>query len=491
MKKVGKDARDDEKDREVCIVDMKVSSEQIRSYVAAQSQIKKQSLPEESRKVILRLPVDSVSISPQAASLQKGRLRVQIDDDGAYTKVTNDNSNPMMQLLEEGMRDVKKTVDKMKELTKVMEDEEVSVEDRYAVQMELADLEGELEKRLYKLNEDYQKLGIKLGLPRMGALWNSQEGQTGVMELLDAGVTIDSRDTYLTDRATGEISSYRKYADMIDKRTALKKEMIQRTYMREHDPEAFEEYAEKLRETYRKEFRALADEDGNIWNWKKSGQSATEQLAAGETLEGTTFPTNKLTDFVPDEVVDVDLLNIAQTRPNDDANGTFYVAPEVDHYEYRMEQYVEEKLARLEESDYAEFNAIRISVMSASLAKESSNFLENLTNQLTAQFQNFAAVNELVGEEDLSQGRDESRMMQIALVALRTLDFLQDTLLGGIQKDATRASDPSPNYKVKIDKAESPMEGVFDIFKAIEMTPAQAWDVYRPDLLFTKGDETE
>ncbi len=70
------------------------------------------------------------------------------------------------------------------------------------------------------------------------------------------------------------------------------------------------------------------------------------------------------------------------------------VSPEVDSYEYAMESFVEKHLAELEKGDYEEINASRVSVMSAELAEESGDFVENLTNQLTEQFKRFAAQNE-------------------------------------------------------------------------------------------------
>ena len=472
-------------------MDMKVRSEQIRSYVTAQSRVAKQSLPEENRRVIFRLPTDSVEISAQSRALAKGRLRVQMDYEGTFAKVTTDNSNPMMQLIEDGMRDAKKHVDKMKELTELMEDPEISIEDRYATQMKLVELEGELEKDLHELYWKYQKMVQDLNLPgKVADIWDASAGQTDSKGMLLV-FGRDSRYSYTSDRVTGEVFAFKKYSDMIDKRTALKKEMIQRVYMRELDPEAFEEYAEKLREAYRDEFKELADENGYIWNWN-NGAAELKEITAD--LTGTTFPTNKDAGFVSDEVAytGVDVQDIALSPPSADIVEAFYVRPEVDMFEYNMEKYVEEKLAKLEEDDYAEFNAMRVSVMSAKMAEESSDFLESLTNQLTEQFQRFAAANELIGdEEDPSRASvdQRERKVQIADIAARTINFLQKTLLGGIQKDATREADDG--YNVKVKKTESPMAGVRDIFEPVPMTPAEMWQMLRPDLFFGKDNEAK
>ncbi len=148
-------------------MDLRVRSDEIRSYVSAQVRIAKQELPEESRRLVLRLPVDSVNISPMARALQKGRLRVATLENGRFAEVTDENSNPVLRLLDEGMSDIKQHLDKMKELTELMEDEELGIEDRYHAQMKLVELEGELDKRIYKLYEDYQEQVEEQNLPPM------------------------------------------------------------------------------------------------------------------------------------------------------------------------------------------------------------------------------------------------------------------------------------------------------------------------------------
>ncbi len=50
-------------------MDLRVSSDEIRSYVSAQTRITKQALPEESRRLVFRLPVDSFDISPVSRAL--------------------------------------------------------------------------------------------------------------------------------------------------------------------------------------------------------------------------------------------------------------------------------------------------------------------------------------------------------------------------------------------------------------------------------------
>ena len=167
-------------------MDMRVSSDEIRSYVSAQTRIAKQALPEESRRVVLRLPTDSVNISPAARALQKGSLRVAMDDDGRFTKVTDDNSNPMMQLFDDGMSDIKEHLDKMKELTELMEDPTLSIEDRYATQMKLVEQEGELEKDTHDVYEKYMKMIHDFTRGKVADLWGAPKGATPSMDLVRA-----------------------------------------------------------------------------------------------------------------------------------------------------------------------------------------------------------------------------------------------------------------------------------------------------------------
>ena len=478
-------------------MDMKVSSDQIRAYVTAQSKIAKQSLPEESRRVVLRLPTDSVEISPQSRALQKGRLRVQIDDDGSYARVTDDNSNPMMQLFDKGMGDVKQTLDKMRELTELMEDEGMSVEDRYATQMELVELEGELEKKIYELNEKYIELAAKLNLPMVDATTWAAEGQPGVEQFAKAGTVRDIlEEHYLYDRVSGGVLAYKKFSDMIDKRTELRKEAIERVYMREHDPEAFAEYEEKLREALRKEYEDMRDENGLMPFY--NGPFAVSEPIVDAEMRDATFPTNKFGDaeegmLVPGTETGVDLSGAGLAPPSGEAADIVVpIAPQIDYNELAIEKYIEERLAEIEKGDYEEFNAMRVSVASASLAKESGNFLEKLTNQLTEQFQRFAAQNELIGEEDPSPESAIvlNRQGKIATIAKETLRFLRDTLFfGGIQKDATREA--KGGYNVKVEKTESPMEGVRDIFEPVETTLAEIWRMQRPDLFTAEGAEAK
>ncbi len=164
-------------------MDMKVSSDEIRSYVSAQAKIAKQELPEESRRLVLRLPADSVNISPQARALQKGSLRVAMEENGRFIEVTDDSSNPVLKLLDEGMSDVKQHLDKMKKLTELMEDEELAAEDRYAAQIKLVELEGELDKTIYALHEEYAKLAKEQGLPMVPGMYELAKGEVDPGEM--------------------------------------------------------------------------------------------------------------------------------------------------------------------------------------------------------------------------------------------------------------------------------------------------------------------
>lgn len=239
---------------------------EIRAYADAQIRNAQRALPETSRSVVLRLPVDSIDLSPVSRALQKGRLRVGLDSDGSgqYTKVTNENTNPVMSLLEEGMNSVKGKLDEMKKLTELMKDEEMSSEDRYAAQIQLVELEGELEKNLRYVYERYAKMANDQELRTQANLWDTAKGQASQEAVLDAGWRYNSENFYIADRVTGDMFGFKKYSEMIDKRTQLRKEAIERIRMRELDPEAFEKYEEELRETLRTEFRAKADENGNI-----------------------------------------------------------------------------------------------------------------------------------------------------------------------------------------------------------------------------------
>lgn len=455
-------------------MDMRIGSDQIRSHVAAQTRIAKQELPEESRRLVLRLPTDSINFSPASRALQRGRLRVGLEEDGSgqYTKVTDANSNPMMPLLEEGMNAVKKNLDEMKELTALMEDEDISSDDRYATQMRLVELEGELEKNLYALNKKYEEMGRDQKLPISPTTWGMAEDQADSEVVLNATGTFDSRNFYIADRATGEVSGYSEYAAMIDKRTELKKEALERIRMRELDPEAWAKYEEELRETFLSEFSDKADENGYIPDIIRGRTEPKELIIAPEKVDMTYH------EAASPEPGSVTLLDAEQTSLDDFAQLPIF--PEVDQYEYARESYVEERLAELAKGDYEELNGMRVSVMSAELAKESGDFVENLTNQLTAQFQDFAAKNELISTEEASPEQGENRMKQIADIAKNVMNFLKKTVLGGIQKMAIR--EEGDNYDRKAANTQSPMNGVRDIFAPVKMTAADLWQMHRPDL---------
>jgi hypothetical protein len=94
-----------------------------------------------------------------------------------------------MSLLENGMNMVKQNLDEMKKLTELMEDEEISPEDRYAAQIRLVELEGELEKNLYHLYERYAKMAKDQELRTQANLWDMAKGQASPEDVLDAGWT--------------------------------------------------------------------------------------------------------------------------------------------------------------------------------------------------------------------------------------------------------------------------------------------------------------
>ncbi len=416
-------------------------------------------------------------------------------EDGSYAAVTDSSSNPLMRLLDEGMSDVKKYLDEMKKLTELMEDEGTSVEDRYATQMKLADLEGELEKELFTLQEKLLEASKAEAIPVMGGPI-SMEAQVDLLDLMERtkkGEAVDLEPLYLIDRETGELLSFTNpfvnrstYAEFVDKKTELKKETIQRVYMREHDPEAWAEHEEKLRKAYREEFEAkeaMMDpyKDMALRNLLEEDRGVVVDPETGET----TFPLKPGSD-IPGSIA-VDLEQIANTPPPEDA-GVILHRPMLDsdlHYEYQMEKYVEDRLAELEKGDYEELNASRVSVLSSVLAEESSDFFEDMTNQLTEQFQKFAAASELVGAEDPAQEPDDERTRQIQEIVDLTMDFLKWTLLAGIQNNTVREPGTSYNYKAK--PSDDPMNGVRDIFAPVYTTPLEYWQNHRPDL-FQRGN---
>ncbi len=486
-------------------MDMRVSSDEIRSYVSAQTRIAKQALPEESRRLVLRLPTDSIDFSPASRALQRGRLRVGLEEDGSgqYTKVTDATSNPMMQLLEEGMNTVKKNLDEMKELTELMEGESISPDDRYAAQMRLVELEGELEKNLYALNKQYVEIAKDQNLRVEVNTWEPMEGEADPNAVLDATGKFDSRMSYIADRVTGEVFEFANYTGMIDKRTELKKEALERVRMRELDPEAFKEYEKKLRKTLRLEFQKKANENGHIQDtWGalvlrdpvprgieiKEITSPEEGMFTTPTYRVNEFDGSAPNTFTKMEGDVVSSYTVQGLPPYDDlssADGFVKVPimPEVDSYEYKMESYIEERLADIERGDYEELNASRVSVMSSELAEESGDFVENLTNQLTEQFKRFAATNELIGSESAEEpmpGQDEKKKTQIADISKSVMNFLKDTILGAIQKNAVREEGDS--YNLKIDKSKPSTDDTGDIFAPLAMTPEEFWQMRRPDL---------
>ena len=445
-------------------MNMRVGSEEIRAYVAAQSQIVRQHLPEEERRLVLRMPLDSVNISPESRALRNARLRVKMDDHGTYEKVTSDTSDPKMKIVENGMREVRKTLGRIKELTALMEDEELTDDDRYATQMRLVELEGELEKRLYKTFYDYNKLlGDQPGKQRVSS------GRVVANEwraALAGDRFDDDPDVWNAMYDSGrDLMSYKKQAAMADRVTALRKEAIARVHMRETDPEAFAEYTEKSRETYRAEFARKHEERGP----EATDILETKQIAASEAMKGTTFPTNKNIDFVPDGTAcaDIDPRNTDRDQLSGD------VSHAVDMYEYDMEKYAEDKLAEQEAEDYRMLNAVRISVMDARLAKETDDYVETLTDRLTEQFERFTATLELVESEYLNDGSEASefeRKRLIAEIVGNVMHFLDRTLLKNVTDDSVREEKQA--YAVKVEKTPlSPMTGVRDIFAAASATP--------------------
>ena len=494
-------------------MDMKVSSDEIRSYVRANQRVAKQELPEEIRRVVLRLPVDSIDISPASRALQRGRLRVGLEEDGSgqYTKVTDENSNPVMPLLEEGMNAVKQNLDEMKKLTELMEDEELSIEDRYAAQMRLVDLEGDLEKKLYDLNEQYVKMAKDQQFRAMANLWRTPEDMAGADGVLDSTGKFDSRYFYIEDRATGEMFELESYDEMIDKRTELRKETINRVMMRELDPEAWEEYEKKLRETLSEKFRI----DDQLGGARSTGQEIKELVRledipehlralywtsvaprenkpgvpnplAPEMASGVEWSGDVLSPSTDEEV----LAQVAERNALEKELTAFLrkmnglddvpTPEEIAAYEGEMSSRVAEHLAELEKADYEELNGMRVSVMSAEMAEESGDYVENLTNQLTEQFKRFAAQNELIGAEgaeEPSPQADEKRMTLIADIAKSVVNFLTGVVLDGIQKMAIREEGGSYDFK-----AESSTEDGSDIFAPVALTPEEIWQMHRPDL---------
>ncbi len=490
-------------------MDMKVRSDEIRSYVRAIHRMARpeQDLPEESRRLVLRLPKDSVNISPFARKLQQGHLRVAIEENGRYAEVTDDTSNPVMKLLDEGMSDIKQRLDEMKKLTELMEDKELAIEDRYAAQMKIVDLEGEIDKRLYKLYEDYNEQVEEQGLPPMPIpgffdLFGMPEMPflANPLIVMNEVGKVDDRNT-LADPITGELVGSESYAATVDKRTELKKAAIKRIMMRELDPEAWADYEEELREVFRKEFRDTADEYGRMPEDLFGVQEVKQITIDPEKLKAPSQLPEKPEVSAPEVEEPVDISELPQTPP--DGFVTLPETPAVDpydRYEIAMEAYVEERLAELEELDYQALNSMRISVMSAELAEESGDYLEKLTNQLTEQFQRFAAMNEVIGNEAFSENPEEivERKKLLAMTAVEVLGFLRKSVLGGLQQDTTREEKKATVHKVEKTYESDPMAGVRDLFPNAGMTPEEIWDMitakrawdtpeeawqmYRPDL---------
>lgn len=456
-------------DKEVCIV--KIGIDEIRAYYAQSIRKQPEYQADESKKVVLRMPVDSVDVSSAARVLQKGYLRVRTDDDGAYTRVTESNSSPLMKLAETAMRDVKKSLDAMKEITTVMEDEEIPPEERYAMQIRLVELEGELEKTIDKVKREYLKLTNPDAADKK-PVWS------------------------IVDRASGESFSFNRYDSYIDKKTRLRVEAIERVRMRELDPEAFEEHIAKYRAIYADEF-AVKYEAGELFGTAPLEMKALEVEA--ERLEES-FPEEKASDFEPGAVygnVDPEeLRRYNESRDWSQVEGTFYVFPEapeidVDEYEIAMTKYVEEKLAQLEKDDYEAFNAMRVSVMSAKLAKESGAFLDNLTGKLTRQFEQFAAVNELVGTGegvDPTSPDGEERARQISMIVRSVMEFIDKTILDGLQKTAVREA--ASNFTITR-SGESNLSPLFLPADPVPMTWAEVWETYGSRLLGDEASGTE
>ncbi len=413
--------------------------DKIQSYQAVVAQKSQAPVSEESSRIILRLPVDSVFISDQARALHKGQLRVRMDAEGTFAKVTNLSSDPRMKVMEKGMREVKRTLDSIKTLTKKAEDETLSENDRYYMQIKIVELEGDLEKIVYKMQEDYKKLVS--GVSDNGTEPLELENDT-------AALSFSSDLFYVTDRATGKRHSFGKFSGMVDKKTALKVEMINRVRMREQDPEAYAEHIEKYREIYRDDF-IKQYESGNWATPFDSEMLATvaDIARSGQTGQGF-FPENKFAD-VP---VVYESVSIGDTDLRETGGENFVPDPDVDvdWLERLTQQYVDKRIARLEADDYREFNAMRVSVMGPKLAKESGDFIEDLTDQLTKRFEHFTEILQQVERDDAGAFDDEKKSRLIGELFGNIRNFLEETLLHRIQKDTVRgASEEKDERAVK------------------------------------------
>lgn len=330
---------------------------------------------------------DSVIISGKAGAagnLGKGRLSSSIDVEEIFGReVTDAASDPRLIEIEKGVREIKSILDDLGTLTELAQSGEITAEDRYDLQIAVVDLEGRLEKKVYEMQNRYAQLTRGTD-PEGGGAW------------------------MVDDRTSGEVEVLDSYIGVIDKRTAMKKEMIHRIHLRKLDPESYDKYLEAYRQRFRQDFEAM-------WGGETAGQAMKPEPEQ-------TFESSRLgMDFEGVRVEDP-----GSTEPPEDA------------YVYMFRQPVSM-------ADDREFEALRFSVMSPSQAAESNNRIRDITERLAVQFLGFAkSVEKIAQIDDVGQLEKMAQNHGEAAMAKKLKDdmideaweklgnFLERTVLGKI-----------------------------------------------------------
>ncbi len=164
-------------------MDMKVSSDEIRSYVRANQRVAKQELPEESRRVVLRLPVDSIgnyeikkkfnlgkltnNFSQDTFSFSAAGMRLNILYKGQKIEqisvrtweqiLSPEVDNAQLRDADDHISVTGKALERMLEIAEAAQDPSLSDAERIEMQIELGQLQHDMDEK----NIPAGRLGVK------------------------------------------------------------------------------------------------------------------------------------------------------------------------------------------------------------------------------------------------------------------------------------------------------------------------------------------